>query len=166
MGGGFLRCRLHVDNFPGSCVVQLFARFFLDCLRVALQRLDLLRVGLVLLLKSIDLHLQFLIFRTFRAVNDHAIRTEHHVEEEPGSQKNDACSGQPPARPINGTSEWLRFLNPALCESLRMRGSIHHSAQPILWLGDPNSGKLAYSKIHCLAAALSLVSSLAFAASE
>ena len=73
---------------------------------------------------------------------------------------------QPPSRTINRHPKRLCFFEPALRKSLGLGGLFHDRAQAIFCFGYPDSGKTPYSKIHCLAAALSLESSLAFAASE
>src|SRR5262249_42588164 len=83
VGGWLLWVRVHIDDLAGTRVVQLFARLFLDSLRIALQSLDLLSVLVVFLLESVDSRLQPLVFSAFGAVDNHSIGSKHNVQKQP-----------------------------------------------------------------------------------
>src|SRR5690349_13314474 len=101
-----------------------------------------------------------LVLRPFRAINHHAVRTEHHVQKQPSGQQNHTQSSQPPAGAVNNIPERTSPVDATLRKCLRLGCPLDHCTKAFLWIREfPDFGQLVYSKIHCFAAALSLLSS-------
>ena len=146
--------------------MKLLAGFFLDPLGIGLQLVYLLGIFVIFFLKPANILLQALVLGPFRPVNRHTVRAQHSVHKEPDGNNYHRAGCYPPANCIelfkNRFSPDSRFFGPSLC----LIRALREGAQSFLWRRDDADFGETYSKIHCLAAALSFCNSCALGASE
>src|SRR4029077_18785987 len=91
---------VNIDPLAWASVAQLLASFLLDGLGIGLQRFDLPAVVVVLLLQSINLFLQVLIFGALLPVNHHAVGAKHNMKKQPARGARHSGSRKPPPSAI------------------------------------------------------------------
>src|SRR6202162_6456551 len=100
--GGWLRGKFwsNVNHFSTPSVVELLARFLLDGGRIGFERSDLIDVLIVFFLHALDLSLERLHLGVLLAIDDHAVRSEHGVQQQPYDKKDSGRVSQtaPPQR--------------------------------------------------------------------
>ena len=146
--------------------MKLFAGFFFDLFGVRLQAGDLVGIGVVLFLKFADLLLQILILSTFSAIDSDPVRTQHSVNKYPDGNYDYSGSCQATTHCIHLFHEWSHVEASFLGPSLGVVCALYEGAHSLFGRRDDADFRKSYSKIHCLAAALSFCNSCALGASE
>ena len=163
-----LGSRRHIHHFARTRVVQLLASFLLDRLGIVLQRPDLLHVKVVLFLQLIDVRLQLfaaLPASTGKSPSRWRQTSRAETATRPAtatpavaSRRRSACSTLQMGRDFSTQRSASASACGTFSTMARRPSSGFRNVRDL--------GKFVYSKIHCLAAVLSLASSSAFAASE
>jgi len=156
----------NVDHFSRSSVMELLAGFFLDSFGIRLELVDFAGVLLVFFLQLLDVLLHALVFCFLSAIDDHTVCAKSHVHKQPDRQNSDRHSCNPAPQFIQFRE--IRFkccLNSARPSFCLIR-SMGERTQPLLWRRNNADSGNAYSKIHCLAAALSFERAGSLLASE
>src|ERR1039458_3207033 len=132
--GGWLRGRIgsDVNNFSTASVVKLLAGFLLDGGRIGFERSDLVDVLTVFLLQAFDLTLERLHLGVFLAIDDHAVGSEHGVQQQPYDKKDGGRGSQ--TTPLHGEPrpDRARAFDPARRHGLCPGSLIHHRAEAFL----------------------------------
>jgi hypothetical protein len=144
-----------VHHFPGTRIVQLFSRLFLNRAPIGrLQRLDLLCIAVVFTLQTANLSLQSLVFSLLLPVNDHTVIAKHNMGKQPYCQHRHRARGQPASEAIQNSQRGTQSCHRSVCPSLSLRSAPHQSPQTIFRpRQNPDFGETPYSKIHSLVAA-------------
>lgn len=158
--------RRNIYHFPRPRIMELLAGLLFNPLGIGFQLIHFTGILLVFLLQLLDIFLHALVLSLFRAVDHRAVCAKGDVNEQPdGKDRNRDCSD--PATQFVQLCQ-IRFkccLNSAR-PSFSLVRSMGERSQPLLWRRkDADSGN-AYSKIHCLAAALSFERAGSLQASE
>src|SRR5581483_3347525 len=127
---------------------------------------DLLCISIVLFLQAINLLLQALIFRTLGPINCHPVCAKHHVQKKPDRQNSDCSGSDPPPYGIHALQKGFDLCTGSLSQGFSVVRTLGQRPQPLLGRGKNPDFWQTYSKIHCLAAALSFFRSSALGASE
>ena len=104
--------------------MQLLARFLLDRRRVGLERLDLVDVQTIFFLQALDVILQRLHLGALLPVYDHAIGSEHGVQQYAHDQNNRGCSPETTPLQCQPRPRRPRTLDPPRRRSLSPRSLI------------------------------------------
>ncbi len=115
--------------------MKLIASFFLDGLRIVLQRFDTAAVFVVLILQHLKLALQISVFGALLTINHHSIGSKHNVDEEPSSEEHDRAGGNATMFRLNSLDDRAKTCRNALTSGFRLRSAIHERAQMFLRLG-------------------------------
>ena len=139
--------------------MELFARFLLNRLGIALQRLDLLRINIILVLQAIDVFSQNLDFGAFLFVRNHTVVAEHDMQEQPHREYTHRSRSKLAPKFIQAFTAGPNPVAQAVERGLSLRRSLHEGTKAVLWPRQvANSAESVYSKIHFLAAALNFSS--------
>jgi hypothetical protein len=146
--------------------MELLPGFPLDSLGIGLELVDLPGVVLVFLLQLVDFFLEPLVLGALRAVNDHPVIPEHDMHKQPDGHKRHPDRGQASTLLKQLSKKWLEASANSICMSLSELSWPGEKLQPFSgWGANADFGEY-YSKIHCLASALSASSSAWLGASE